>query len=561
MMAFYDSHGWKLWTMYYDSTMTSKDLAYTNSMEKAKAMNEKNDYMTELTATDLLVDDTGKVIGVQAEYYDGTTYEIYGDSVILATGGYIGNAEMTTEYTGYVWNTKGMTQCDGFTIREGLKLGGALYNEDVAVEDHIAQLDTIIRSDDYSNDDKSILTSLVLDLNYQMIDSEGDSFDGNYNGLGIAFNAWEAGANYYVLINEEEYNSIKTEGLISFNRPCSSTRAAPMRRAPRWRTWTTSWPWARKFNDVIIADSLEDLEDKLGFDINLEDVHGQTEGKIYCIKGAAYVYSTCGGLDVDTNMNLLKTDGTAIDNVYVVGNDSLGVLNESNKAYVTYGGCCPGLGPDLRPSGRRQRCGQVRRLIRPDPYPSLSARDCCHPAGGQQPLFCFGPGGGKISCQTAAGLLYWGQLHQTWTVLLHAGHPGRAGGKRETGENPVRSRHCDGGKACQAQRRSHWATGKAAGFGDPAARKPAGHGYRGRTRPGSRGIDRTEGSCTGGFFWLPPMPEEPFLPQERLFCWGHAGLFSPGAAARAPGLWAGCVFPVPFCREALPPPANKEEAP
>ena len=37
-----------------------------------------------------------------------------------------------------------------------------------------------------------------------------------------------------------------------------------------------------------------------------------------------------------------KTDGTAIDNVYVVGNDSLGVLNESNKAYVTYGGCAQG---------------------------------------------------------------------------------------------------------------------------------------------------------------------------------------------------------------------------
>ena len=102
MMSFYDSHGWKLWTMYYDSTMTSKDLAYTNSMEKAKAMNEKNDYMTELTATDLIVDDTGKVIGVKAEYYDGTTYEIYGDSVILATGGFIGDAEMSAKYTGSV---------------------------------------------------------------------------------------------------------------------------------------------------------------------------------------------------------------------------------------------------------------------------------------------------------------------------------------------------------------------------------------------------------------------------------------------------------------------------
>ena len=51
MFAFYDVHGWPLWTMYTDTTGTSKDLAYLNSMEKAKGLNEKNDYMTELTAT------------------------------------------------------------------------------------------------------------------------------------------------------------------------------------------------------------------------------------------------------------------------------------------------------------------------------------------------------------------------------------------------------------------------------------------------------------------------------------------------------------------------------
>ncbi|MBR2259904.1 MAG: FMN-binding protein [Blautia sp.] len=342
MFAFYDPHGWKLWTMYNDKTFTSKDLAYVNSMDKAKALSEKNDYMTELTATDLILDEEGKVIGVEAVYYDGTTYEIYGDNVIIAAGGYIGNSEMTQKYTGAVWHTKGMTQCDGFGIRECLELGGALYNEDVAVEDHIAQLDTIIRSDDYSNDDKSLLTSLVLDLNYQMIDSEGNAFDANYNGLGIAFNAWEAGANYYVLINEEEYNSIKENGLISFNAPMFFNQGGTCEEGAPVENLDEILEMGMKYNDVFIADSLEDLGSQIGVGINLEDVHGQTEGKIYCIKGAAYVYSTCGGMDVDTNINLVKEDGTVVDNIYVVGNDSLGTLNESNKAYVTYGGCAQG---------------------------------------------------------------------------------------------------------------------------------------------------------------------------------------------------------------------------
>ena len=342
MMAFYDSHGWPLWTMYSDKTNTSKDVAYINSMEAAKAMNEKNDYMLELTATDLITDDDGKVIGVKAEYYDGTTYEIYGDSVILACGGYIGNAEMTTEYTGWTWNTKGMTQSDGFAIKEGLELGGALYNEDVGVEDHIAQVDPIIRDDDVSADDKAILTSLVQDLNYTLIDSYGELFDANYNGLGISFNAWEAGRNYYVLINEEEYESIKTNGLISFITPMFFNQGGTYQEGTPVENLDEIMAIGQQAGNVFIADSLDDLSQQIGVDIQIEDVHGQTEGKIYCIRGAAYVYSTCGGLDVDTNMNLLKTDGTPVENVYVVGNDSLGVLNESDKAYVTYGGAAQG---------------------------------------------------------------------------------------------------------------------------------------------------------------------------------------------------------------------------
>ena len=61
-----------------------------------------------------------------------------------------------------------------------------------------------------------------------------------------------------------------------------------------------------------------------------------------CLIGAAYVYSTTGGVEVDENINLVKTDGSIVDNVYVVGNDSLGCLTESNKAYVTYGGAAQG---------------------------------------------------------------------------------------------------------------------------------------------------------------------------------------------------------------------------
>ncbi len=344
MFAFYDSHGWPLWTMYTGKSGSKYD-AYVNSMKTATEKNDKNQYMTELTATSLIVED-GEVKGVEAKYYDGTTYRVYGDSVVLADGGYIGNAEMCKEYTGSVWHTKGMTQSDGFGIGAALALDGALYNPDVAVEDHIAALDNIIRSDDYSNTDKSILSSLVNDMSYTMIDSEGKKFDPNYNGLGISFNAWEAGSNYYVILNEEEYNAIKNDGYATYTIPMFFSQVTA-----DTTEFTAGDPvsnlddimeMGKAFNDVFEADSLKELGDAIGVKIQLDDINGVKEGKFFAIKGAAYVYSSCGGLDVDTNINVLKEDGTPIENLFAVGNNSLGTLNESNKAYVTYGGAAQG---------------------------------------------------------------------------------------------------------------------------------------------------------------------------------------------------------------------------
>ena len=65
-------------------------------------------------------------------------------------------------------------------------------------------------------------------------------------------------------------------------------------------------------------------------------------GAYYAVKGASYVYSTCGGFEVDTGLNVVDTEGRSVPGLYAVGNDSLGVLLASEKAYVTYGGAAAG---------------------------------------------------------------------------------------------------------------------------------------------------------------------------------------------------------------------------
>ncbi|WP_181861998.1 FAD-binding protein [Slackia isoflavoniconvertens] len=54
-------------------------------------------------------------------------------------------------------------------------------------------------------------------------------------------------------------------------------------------------------------------------------------------------FGTCGGLDVDASMRVLKDDHTTpIDGLYAIGNDSLGVIHNPNRHYCGFGGVAQG---------------------------------------------------------------------------------------------------------------------------------------------------------------------------------------------------------------------------
>ena len=310
MFAFYHPKLWPLWTTYTDKSGTDKD-------------------------TD------GKVVGVKAVSYDGTTYGIYGKSVILATGGFLGNEEMCQKYTGSVWHTYGMPQCNGAGIQMAQRVGGSLLNPDAGVETHIAQIANIIRCDDVSADDKAILTSVLLDTNAVMVDSSGNSFN-EQAGNNLSFNAWLAEKEFYTIYNAEEITKMKTSGISSFYKPTFLSQGGSYEVNTPIPNIENILAIGEKYDDVITAESISELGNKLGFKLLISDVHGKTTGKFYAIKGAAYIYSTTGGLDVDENFNVLTKEHEPISNVYAVGNDSMGVLFASKKAYVTYGGVAQG---------------------------------------------------------------------------------------------------------------------------------------------------------------------------------------------------------------------------
>ena len=288
---------------------------------------------------------TSGAMGVKAVEWDGSIYEVYGDSVVLATGGFIGNAEMSNQYVGGVWRTEAMTQCDGTGIRMAQEAAdAALSNPDVAVMSHIAQVANIIRTDDLTKDQKAILSSLALDKAYPVVGADGTAYNDKI-GMFFAFDVWQAGPVYYVIYAQEEIDGFRANGLAAANTPMFLAQGGTVEAGVPVADIDEILSVGEQYGNVIKAESIEALAEKLGMDklvATVEAMGGKKDGAYVAVKGASYVYSTCGGLDINTTMNVLRADGTAVENLYAVGTDSMGVLFCSEKAYVTYGAAAHG---------------------------------------------------------------------------------------------------------------------------------------------------------------------------------------------------------------------------
>ena len=240
---------WCVYTADADNTAwnilgPNKTYQFLRALDIANAKNEKNQYMTELTADSLIFDEDGKAIGVKATYYDGTTYEIYGKAIILATGGFLGNDEMMVEYLGSTVNAIGDTVNKGAGIKMGQSAGGALYMMGTLPMVHISQVKNLIRTDDLTADQKAILTALALTTDRPMITTTGEPW-GNVNQSGTTAEGIEVeivfapNYMYYNLYTQADIDAIR-------ETPTSWLRAARCpQRAPRWPTSTRSCPWAR----------------------------------------------------------------------------------------------------------------------------------------------------------------------------------------------------------------------------------------------------------------------------------------------------------------------------
>lgn len=331
----------QFWTRYNTETKNvlgpNKTFMFDRAVEKAVAMNDKNGYELELTAKELIFDKDGAVIGVKAEKYNGTTYEIYGDSVILATGGYIGNDEMVTE------NLEGLTQTVAFTVNNGtginmgISAGGATYMLAVDPMIHILQVPNMIKNDDLTADQKAILSAFALVNGETKIDVNGNILDPT-----IKNDADIPSYKYYVVYTQEQMDSYKANGLTDNFATATSHF---MGQGGKFEVGTpvedldTILEVGMQYKNVFKAEGISALAGAIGVDEKaLSESLGGVDTTYYAVECMSYAYGTVGGLDVDVHMNVLREDGTPIANLYCVGQDSEGVCNVEGKPYTPWGG-------------------------------------------------------------------------------------------------------------------------------------------------------------------------------------------------------------------------------
>jgi fumarate reductase flavoprotein subunit len=349
-------------------------------------------YLLETEATELIYDAaTNTVTGVKAvNHVTGKEYTINAKAVILATGGFAGNAAMEEQYlkNDYfpikgAWYQLGSKQNDGKMIASAISIGAGTYNIGMPPMVHMSGTPSWLTSFEvhpvegvtaeiigrpavWSEGD--LPANMVWSADSLAVDATGHRFT---TEAAVSFlNPWIGGPKFYSIWSDTQVQKLVTEGFDT-NRfgpaPAFLNYGYPIPEGTPVPNAMAVLDAAIEAGFVVKADTIEELAGKLGIDAatlkaTVDTYNGYCEagvdeqfgkdaalldkvdgGPYYAVTGVSYCYSTCGGLDINADFQVLKTDGTTpIEGLYAVGTDCMGVLFTEKKPYVTYGGAAQG---------------------------------------------------------------------------------------------------------------------------------------------------------------------------------------------------------------------------
>lgn len=328
--------------------------------------------ITEATAQKLMTGANGKVTGVVAKKSDGTTLEITGASVVMATGGYAGNKEMVKEAFGFEGVNGGLGQ----NIGEGLKMS---WEIGAKVPDNFGgQMlhQTLARATDkLKTEYEPFEASYPMMLSYlptlMNVGPSGARFRdeaATLTAVAAANTSAFNGAYHLVIVSQAQIDALKTKGMKGLQAP-KLPGMPPEFYASYKGKFTLDQPWkdADKVFESMVANgdgfkgnTLEELAKNAGMDpgvfaaeFKLYEEAAKTgtdtefgkakeylvpmgsSGPYYAVIAEINNLCSVGGLLVNTKFQVLNDKRLPVKGLYAVGVESEGVL--FNDTYVGNG--------------------------------------------------------------------------------------------------------------------------------------------------------------------------------------------------------------------------------
>ncbi len=360
----------------------------------SKVVAQGGEYMLETEAYAFLMDGD-RVAGVKARNnVTGKEYVIHAKAVIMGCGGFANNNEMLSrlldpQFAGarVVTNTG---QADGKMLQAALDIGAGTWNLGMSpivmmkgLPHRLTKYPINYITDRLNGRTGRYETWTLNDIPLGMgcctdivcVDQKGQRI-GNEAMFSLfslthkadSWPSFRSGPYYYAIYSQAQVDKLARDGFTTIPRwdgYCSQggvPNGRPLPEIYECLDLTISEGMAWK------ADTLDELAGKIGIEPKAlratvdrynelvdkkEDpdfgkdpklLSMKTEGgPFYAIKIMNVIFATCGGLDVDTKIRVLRPDHkTPIEGFYATGCDSMGVIMNRERNYVGFGGVAQG---------------------------------------------------------------------------------------------------------------------------------------------------------------------------------------------------------------------------
>lgn len=311
-----------------------------------------------------LIGDNGVVTGVEALAKDGSTLKITAKSVIISSGGFVGNAEMMkTALNGVTVNSAGYNSNVGDGINMGTELGAATRSMEAMVT-HTFKVDGSNEIEgDYEFMDLYQATNSVAYMPIiPWLNAHGERFtneDAVYDRA-LSTNALMSQGDYgWFIYNDELLNTLETKGARAAGMRDKIAMGPMPEITPMDRGWNNLTEIVGKMVDasyVKKADTLEELAEQTGMDVELlkdtmekynkdasngvdtlfgkdgKHMFEMSDGPYYAFRVTANNLSTVGGLRINSKFQVVLDDAengyTPIQNLYAAGADAAGLYSD-----------------------------------------------------------------------------------------------------------------------------------------------------------------------------------------------------------------------------------------